>query len=277
MDSKERHELQENDLQAMLTGARDIWHSPWVVKYGNTVLLVILLILAAFAVKMWADSRSARMHEQLWADLSAANTPESFDNIARSTGDPQIQAIALLRAGDLYIARALHGNQPAATPAATDAPTPAPSANPEADAKNAVLFYEEVIGKAGVQKIVRLNALLGLATAHENLRQWDQAAAAYKQLQEEAGDAHQPLALRAKNRLAILPRLSEPVKFAADAPVELPAGNQPGLPLSTGGSSTPAPLPGLGTVPYTPRPVAPAAAPSDDEAGVTSESTAAGQ
>lgn len=241
MDSQHRHDLKENDLANLLTGAKSVWNDKdWWTRYGNKILLVILVVAAIFLAKMWSDRRFAAAHEQQWADLSLANSPESYDAIASSYSDPAIKSLALLRSGDLLAARAASGESIINT--LTDPAASQPSkvtTDPKQDATNAVLRYQEVVGLNGVTPLVRLNALLGMASAYETLGDWAKASTTYEEVQSKAKDVSPVLEVRAKNRLAMLPRLSEPVIFAPEPVVT-------STPETQGG---PLPLPGLGTLP----------------------------
>lgn len=251
MDSQHRHELQENDLANALTGARSIWNDKdWWTRYGNKILLVLLLLSSAFLAKTWADNRTAAAHEQQWADLGMANSPESLDGVASSYSDTTVKSLALLRAGDLLAQRAAAGEMVVTSftdPTATQPSTV--TTDPAKDAADAILRYQKVIGMDRVNPLVRLNAMLGLASTYEDQKDWTNAKATYEQVMDQGKDVSPILAVRAKNRLEILPRLSEPVVFAPE-PVVSDAQTPNGVN---------APLPGLGTVPMAPRNTTPAA------------------
>lgn len=248
MDSKQRHELQENDLANMLTGAKSVWNDKeWWTRYGNYILLVLLLVSAAFLAKKWADSRTAAVNEQKWADLGLANSPESFDGIASSYSDSVVKSLALLRAGDLLAQRAAAGESIITTVAGLDGTDAKKvTTDPAKDAQDAVLRYQDVINMTTVQPLVRFNALMGLASVYEDLGEWAKAKATYEQVAKEGKEISPIIAVRAKNRLEILPRLNEPVVFAPE-PV-----------AAAGNAGINSPLPGLGTVPLTTQTVAPA-------------------
>ena len=246
MDSQERHELKQNDLVEAVHHWKDILrnitNSAFIARWGNIILLFIVLLLAAWAVRTWANNRTAAMEDQLWGDLSNATSPEALRDTGDASGDVKVKALAYLRAGDLFLERATQGpvviseiRSPTAEPVKT-------TTEPDADARNAEQQYKAVLELRNVNQLVRLNALLGLASAYENLRKWDDAAKTYEQLKTEAGTEYPILVTRANNRLTILPRLKEPVRFAPDAaPADAEAAPSPEA------SKAPAGLPGLGT------------------------------
>lgn len=252
MDSHERQDPKQNDQTSAVEGARNIFNHPWVEKHGNKVLLILVLLIAALAVRMWANNRFEAMQEQIQAELANATSPESLDNLASSNiSDINIRSLAMLRSADLYLDRATAG--PSVLTVSNDAnEKTTTTTDPASDARNAARRYEGVLEMQNVPTLVRLNALLGLAAAHENLKEWDKADQAYKQLLEAAGTDYPLIATQAKNRQALLPRLKEPVRFAPEAQVVEQA------PADAPQPAGPAPLPGLGT-PLPAQPQQPAA------------------
>src|SRR5690606_1045601 len=83
--------------------------------------------------------------------------------------------------------------------------------DPVKDAEDAILRYQEVLEIDEAKPLIRFNAMLGMAGAHEELKQWDQAKTLYETVQADAAKNFPILSIRAKNRLAMLPRLDEPV------------------------------------------------------------------
>lgn len=243
MDANERHQLKENDLAHILEQSASKWNDrEFWATWGNRILLVLLLISAVVLAYIWMNNRATAAREQMWSDLALAGSPETYDAVADSYANPTVKGLALLRSGDLLAQRAasgqtiMQGSEPASTQPATI------TSDPQADAKNAILRYNDVIALQGVSELIRLNAMLGKAGAHEDLAQWDEARDMYEQVQTQAGDAYPILTARAKNRLAMVPRLSEPVVFAPDAPAAVSDD-------VSSNSNVPAPLPGLGTLP----------------------------
>jgi hypothetical protein len=220
MDSQHRHELKDNDLANLLAGAKDVWNDKdWWTRYGNWILLVLLLISGGFFLKSWMDRSAASAHEQVWTDLGLASSPESYDAIANNYQDKTIKALALLRGGDLLEQRAAAGQQIISTmrPGATTQPDKV-TTDPQADASSAISRYQEVLDMTGVDPLIRYNAMLGMASAYEDQHAWDKAREVYQKLAQTAAKDDAVIAQRAKNRLEILSRLDEPVRFAAEPP-----------------------------------------------------------
>ncbi len=222
MDSQERHELKENDLERFLTHFGEWWS-----QYGVSTLAIIAAIAAVFAGYQLINKWRVEAHENAWAELALQTSPESYRRVAESYSDPVVQSLAYLRGGDLFLEKALaptgSGESGAAEPDADAADGPA--ANPPAGAASsgtplddAAWMYEQAIA-ASDHRVYRLNAMLGLAAVAESRRDWQGARERYEQVIREAGDEFPAIAAQAERRLGLLESVSRPIVLS-DAPAE---------------------------------------------------------
>jgi len=210
MDSKHRHELEENDLQAFLNNFGDWWG-----RHGNKILIVTLIVLASvLGVRLWNWQQTAAL-QNAWSDLSETQTPEGLVDVANRHRNPAVQAIARLSAGDALL-------QEVVTPRRTipGVETPAPAdrvSDPQRKLDAAASQYQMVIDNQRYHLIYRLNARLGMATVAEQRRDWDEAKRQFQAVIEQGGDYSQIVA-QAKGRLDRLDSLAEPARFAPERP-----------------------------------------------------------
>ncbi|MFW6058662.1 MAG: tetratricopeptide repeat protein [Phycisphaeraceae bacterium] len=250
MDSEERHELKENDLAEFFRNFGEWWS-----QYGNYVLIVVILLAAGITGYNFYHSRVTQRHEQAWTDLAVATSPEGFAQVAEAHDDPVVQALAQLRAADLYRRRAIGRYEPIEQPDVTldeqgtldglEGETEA-QADPAEDLAQAAALYQRVLEQDAqrVPTVYRVNALLGLGAVLESEKNWDDAREQYDRAAELAGEALPQLAAQARQRRELLDELRRPIAFApeSDAPDTGATGpaNVPGLPAGV------APAPGAG-------------------------------
>lgn len=241
MDSKDRHELKQNDLAHLLETSAQKWNDrEWWATWGNRTLLVLLLLSAAVLVYVWTSKRAANTREMMLVEFANATSPEAFDSLAAEYSDPAFKARALLYSADLLAQRATGVDATSSMFAATAQNQPeSTEESRKADAQNAILRYQEVLAVRQASPLIHFNAMLGKANAHEMLGQWEEAKALYEKVIADAGQDAPALSVRARNRLTILPRLNEPIVFSPE-----PASSEPAA-----AAGAPAPLPGLGTLP----------------------------
>lgn len=207
MDSKERHELEENDLASFITHFGEWW-----AKHGNTVLIVFIIVALSVGGYRFITGQRSASHQAAWSDLAGTTTPQGYQLVAQSHADLAVQSLALLRGADLLLGEAVQGKSP-------DDETLAPG---EALTQAASMYKQVAQSKAA--PAYRVNALLGLAAVHESQQQWQQAQEAYNQADELASSASlTDLASQAQARLALLPEIEPPVIFAE------PAATQPAV------------------------------------------------
>lgn len=221
MDSQERHELQQNDLEEFFTHFGEFWS-----RWGNTILTTLLIvILVVTAWRFWTTSQ-ANAFQEAWYDLAiAADQPAAaYQQVAESHSIPAVKALAYLRGGDAALGEALGTRMPMTEAGAEDT---AP-ADPQAMVELAGQLYQQALDVSPA-KLYRINALLGLGAVAEFHRDWNAAKLRYEQVLEAAGPGYETLRERAQIRLDLLDDLSQPVVFAPDAQ---PAATQPEMPAS---------------------------------------------
>lgn len=219
MDSAERHELKENDLQGFLLNIRSFWD-----QYGMRIMLVVAVLSLLFAITSITTSRSRDRREQALTALATTSSPAAFREIAlRYRNQPDVWAKAMLWGADGYLREASTAAEETPDLAPGEEATATPPARNEADRElsldSALAMYRE-LANSSAAPLFRINALLGLGAAHESKTQWDDARQAYQQAQSLAGTTYQALAAQAAQRLEMLPHLTQALVFATEAPVE---------------------------------------------------------
>lgn len=209
MDSQDRHELKQNDLQEFLENFNEWWG-----KHGNTVLIVIATVVIVFAGYRIYTTRTAQIHDESWAELTAAVSPVSLDDVAeRYARNPAIRDQAYLRAGDAYFLEAM-----------PDMMEEKSAEHREAALEAAADRYQRVLDKSK-QPVFRANALEGLANVAETREQWDKAADYWHQIIKLAERHHlHAFVHRAESRVNMIDTLRQPVVFGQPRPRTLPPG-----------------------------------------------------
>jgi predicted negative regulator of RcsB-dependent stress response len=220
MDSEHRHELKENDLEQFLRNFKEWWG-----KHGNFLLVVILLAVLVFGGVRLYRGRLRDLHNQAWSDLANATSPEVYRQVVSEHDNPTVQALALLRAGDLQLQRA---TQPPQTDSLgqTKPETTLSPADRQAALEDATGLYQQVLQQDTAPPLIKLNARVGLASIAEARKQWDQARELWEAVKKDAGDTLPVIRAQAEGRLAMLDQLKSPVEFAPDKPAITP--NIPG-------------------------------------------------
>jgi len=207
MDSQERHELKQNDLQEFLENFNEWWG-----KHGNTVLIIVAVVVIVFAGRHIYQTRTAQVHDESWAELTGAISPVSLDDVAeRYARTPAIRDQAYLRAGDAYFLEAM--------PDATEEKT---QEHREAALEAAADRYQRVLDKS-TEPVFQVNALEGLANVAETREQWDQAADYWQQIITLAERHHlHAFVHRAESRLSMIDTIREPIVFGQPRTPTLP-------------------------------------------------------
>jgi len=210
MDPKHREELEHNDLAHFLTHFKEWWD-----KYQNPVLIAVLLVVGSFSIYTIITNNRAAARNAAWSDLANSTSPEALASVAATHDQPAVRNLAALRAADKLLQRVITGGQP--NPADQQGADPAVVQNdsdPVADLREAGRLYQQVIADGDAHAVYHLNARLGLGAVAEAQQEWATAREQYQTILDTAGD-HQP-AIRgqAKTRLALLPRLEQPLVYA---------------------------------------------------------------
>ncbi len=100
MKSKERHNLQRNELLDMLSNLRGLTR-----KYGLTVLITVVAAVIAIWLIVRASGAEERKWERAWSPLetaAATNNEEQLRTIIdNSKGEPRVRAWANIKQGEL--------------------------------------------------------------------------------------------------------------------------------------------------------------------------------
>lgn len=186
-------------------------------KYGTQLLFVLCVILAVVLGYRVYHARERERHEAAWREMAAATSPESLKSLAQESADPAIRSLAYLRAGELLLAKATlpEKNVPAGTQPV--------QGEQSLDLERAALMFKESAAEQGASAVIRLNALLGLASVAESAMTYDEARKLYTQIVVEADKENLPaVAAQAKGRIIFLDRLKEPIVFRAEPAVPTP-------------------------------------------------------
>lgn len=215
MDSEHRHELQQNDLAEFIANFKEWWQ-----EHGMRTLLTILVIVAV--ASLWVSHKSSvkAAHDRAWGDLYQATSPEALRNVADSHDDVGIRLMARLRAGDLALSQVvLPDSARSGQVAEVDLPE---TENQLTDQQRQQLIdtaqedYQAVLEHPGAADVMKLNALLGLASVAEMRGSWDEARSRYDAAIEIAGNRYQRIAAVAEARAAAIDRIARPVIFAPE-------------------------------------------------------------
>lgn len=245
MDSKHRHELEQNDLVVFLTHFNEWWN-----KYGQMTLLVVLVAVGAFTAMRFYNYNKAQAHEKAWGGLAQSTSPESYRATAAENKD-SVKALAYLRGADLLLTQAtlpqtkeeskaddtaVKSDDTTQTDdaAKTDDTTKADDSStqvtvaaqqvqdPKVMLEDARAMYKAVVDDKTLHPVIRINGLLGLASVAEAQHDWDTASTAYDQAIELAGKEYPVLAQQASGRKARLAQIKTPVHFIKEMPKPAP-------------------------------------------------------
>ena len=209
MDAKERHELKDNDLAEFLQNFGEFWN-----KHGNSISVVILVVLVAWIGLRFYNNMQATSHENAWADLASTSTPSGYRERAREdTGFGAIQEIALLRGAEQYHQQAIdHKND--------DGVALPGMMTFDESIKNAEAMYQQVLGSKS-DPVFLANAAVGLANVAETKGDFDAANKYWTRAEKLANDAHlSAIAAQAKVRMGMLDELKQPIVFGTSAEPE---------------------------------------------------------
>jgi hypothetical protein len=242
MKAQRRQELKANSLLWHLQGLPEL-----IKKYQSQIALVAVLIaLAVVLVRYRMTAAEQRLLDAQAAmaiateDLSrlknlAAYRDEDLDGIMKAReeayadglqqadtafqkapdSEGAMKAHALLDKGDLNFEMA---NFPE-LPGAATRPALRPAESEDTLLNGAAEAYNQVIQDYPTQKFAAVAARFGLAAVNENRAAWDDARKQYQAILDS--DAEQGFKDLAKERLALLSQLSQPVT------IDLQAATQP--------------------------------------------------
>lgn len=213
MDSKQRHELETNDLRDFLDNFKDFWD-----RNGNNILIVFIVVVGGYALYNLYNNWQAGKSQDAAMALIETSDPAVLLTVAQD--HELVFNEATKRAGDQFHARARQhlfaGDKDKAN----------------SDLEKAANAYQDLADKTD-SDLYRANAYLGLARVAESQGQWDQAEGFYKQAKEAAAEQYAYLGHLADQGLETLPSLRHPHPFGEDAPppaVGTPPGTGAGQP-----------------------------------------------
>ncbi len=221
MQSEERHELKQNDLQEFLGNFGEFWK-----KSGNATMITITLVVVVLAGYRLYSTHTSTQHENAWTDLALSSSPAAFAELGLNSPFPATRAKANLNAADLYLQESL-----ADTP---ESETSLGGLTAAQKLDEAARLYQLVLDEEKAHEAFKVNAALGLAVVAEGKGNFTDAAAQFKAVIERASDTYPAHAAAAQAHLDMITRLENPVALAADppAPIDLVPPVGPG---ETGG------------------------------------------
>jgi len=243
---KKKSDLKELDLATGVDKIPEFWN-----RHGNKVLIVITIAALSYALFTFRrnTSESARINaetnlataRELLVNLRSpqlfAIRPEDYANIRRDvlregttrmgevltqSSDPNYRSQALILQGDLYYTVAMLPEMEESTT------RPALKLEQTSDQllESARTSYQDVVDRFADKKQAFGSAKLGLAAIAENTAKFDDAKVIYQAISD---DATLSTSVRnvAKQRLAILPNLSRPMRLAKSStqPAATPTTN----------------------------------------------------
>ncbi len=190
-------EPEETDLFLMMLKARDWWR-----RHGHWVLVVVLVIVAAWAGKRWWDASQQRQQAELQNALQLEDDPTELQRWAERVDQPNYRARFLLRAAE-SLERAAGGpfdivdDQQAG-----------------ANLEQAQALYLRAAEVEGADLTWRLTALRGAAVVAEKRGQWDEALQLHEQVANEAADIRPQIARRARASMDLIEWMRQGVPTA---------------------------------------------------------------
>ena len=207
----------------------------WLKKWGNGILLVILLVALAGVGWSWLQRQAAAERDTAWANLQGAQLPASLEEVAKeSTGVDSVSTLALLGAADQYLTSVQNGTR--FDREATDEDYQLDAETRKLYLERANTLYAEAITSVGntyettfAKKLLVISALFGQAAIAESEGNIEASKQALAQVVAIANPQYPQLAEQATARTESLAALSTPITLPTQAdlpeppaPVELP-------------------------------------------------------
>ncbi len=211
MDSKERHELKQNDLYVFITHFKAWWS-----KNGTVTITTIIIFIVAVYIGHWYQTKDKVKLEKAWTQLAQAQSTDhrlmvaaNYPNLHGLTNKARLEA-----ADDLLRKIALL--PPTTDQAVGDQSLLTAISDRDRNLTNAQKIYQLILDDENAQRIFVLNARIGLAAIDECLGQFDKATEQYKTIQKLAvandlSPRYSAIAHLADRRLANLNLISKNV------------------------------------------------------------------
>lgn len=197
MDSKQRHDLETNDLREFIDNFKDFWD-----RNGNHILIVFMVVVGGYALYNLYNTWQTGKTEDAAQALIETSNPAALLTVAQD--HELVFNEAMRRAGDQFHARARQHLFAGDVDEAKQ------------DLEYATNTYQALADKTD-SEAYRANAYLGLARVAESMEDWGKAEGYYKQAEQAAGEKYAFLANLAKQGLEDLETLRHPLPFGEDA------------------------------------------------------------
>ncbi|MAJ45773.1 MAG: hypothetical protein CBC35_00420, partial [Planctomycetes bacterium TMED75] len=203
----------------------------WLKKWGNQILLVILVIALLGVGWQWLVRTKMETRDAAWATLDTAQLPASLEEVAQNAkGVDSIAPLALIQAGDQYLRSVQTGTRFDREATAEDFALDDDTRTLFLQRANAL--YSEAILAVGTdyervfaKKLLVISALFGQAAVAESREDSAEAKTLLGRIETIALPEYPDLAAQAKARTESQAIVSTKVSFplAADLPQPAPA------------------------------------------------------
>lgn len=200
----------------------------WLKKWGNSILLVILLIALAGVAWNWWQQKIDDTIDTAWTNLNLAQLPASLEDVAADSKQVgSVSTLALIRAADEYLISVQNGVPLGMLPNATDAPE-LDDATRLDYLNNADRLYAEAITSVGdygsdfAKKLLVCSGLFGQAAVAESLGEIDRARTLLESVTTTANPEYPQLAEQATERINSLEPLGTRIALPAEADLPKP-------------------------------------------------------
>ena len=100
-DPERLAQVQQSDLAESRVNEEFI---DWLKKWGNTILLIVLLIALVGVGWNWLQRKADTERDTAWTNLDGAQLPASLEEVAKeSKGIDSVSTLALLTAADKFL------------------------------------------------------------------------------------------------------------------------------------------------------------------------------
>ena len=241
MDADTRHQLKQNEFAEALSLLRDFTDA----RFWYCVIVIVIVAGGWAGYRLW-QSQQATILENNWSQLLAirmmdpggvGESVNQLNALITDNSDPKLVAAARLRLGNALTLQALLD-----------------PLRRESLRREAVEVYAAIANTPEVPDSIAAAATYALGTAHESLREFDEARRTYEALGTEERFAETPFKEMAAQRLETLDGVTVKVVFmAGQAPQPRPVvpemGPEVGPPTSTAAAATQAAGPPLDNQP----------------------------
>lgn len=241
MDADTRHQLKQNEFAEALSRLRDFTDA----RFWYCVIVIVIVAGGWAGYRLWQGQQAATL-ESNWSRLLAirmmdpGGVGESINQLnalISDNSDPKLVAAARLRLGNALTLQTLMDPM-----------------RRESLLREAVEVYAAIANAPEVPDSIAAAATYALGTAHESLREFDEARRTYEALGAEERFAGTPFKELAAQRLETLDEVTAKVVFmAGQAPPPQPVvpemGPEFGPPASAAAAATQAAGPPLDSQP----------------------------